>query len=159
MNGRQIGAGVVGAGLLFGGAYLVLNERSEPITAKGAAELLLPGEESLFAEIDPVTGEVLRVIVIDADLINSGRWGDPKNWVRTYAKAERGRKNAAGIGYTYREDLDAFVAPKPFESWELDESTAQWNAPVEEPKNGKAHEWDERTKRWVELNAPYEKTE
>jgi hypothetical protein len=56
------------------------------------------------------------------------------------------RKNYAGIGYTYDADLDAFIAPKPFESWVLDEDTATWEAPVAKPE-GK-YFWDEATVSW-----------
>lgn len=53
------------------------------------------------------------------------------------------RKNYAGIGYSYDEALDAFIPPKPFESWILNESTCQWEAPVAYPSDGKDYEWIE----------------
>jgi hypothetical protein len=56
------------------------------------------------------------------------------------------RKNYAGIGYTYDANLDAFIAPKPFESWVLDEDTATWEAPVARPEGNYA--WDEPTVSW-----------
>jgi len=61
------------------------------------------------------------------------------------------RKNYAGIGYTYDETLDAFIAPKPFNSWVLDETTYQWKAPVEMPTDDKKYTWDEETTSWVEV--------
>jgi len=61
------------------------------------------------------------------------------------------RKNYAGIGYTYDEGRDAFIAPKPYNSWVLDETTCQWEAPVAKPKDGKAYTWDETTQNWSEL--------
>ena len=61
------------------------------------------------------------------------------------------RKNYAGIGYTYNADLDAFVPPKPFASWVLNEETAQWNAPVPMPNDGNRYQWDEETVSWVEV--------
>jgi hypothetical protein len=117
--------------------------------AKGADEPVLQGEESLFAEVE--NGVVQRVVVIDAKLLETGRWGSPENFVRTYTNAERGRKNSAGIGYTYREDLDAFVPPQPYESWSLNEETARWEAPVEMPQDGKPYEWNEEKGDWVEI--------
>jgi hypothetical protein len=57
------------------------------------------------------------------------------------------RKNYAGIGYTYRADIDAFVPPKPFASWTLN-SDAQWEAPVAMPADGKMYSWDESTTSW-----------
>ena len=65
------------------------------------------------------------------------------------------RKNYAGIGYTYNEYLDAFVPPKPFASWVLDNDTAQWNAPVAMPEDAgtgeppKMYSWDEATTSWL----------
>ncbi len=60
------------------------------------------------------------------------------------------RKNYAGIGYTYDETLDAFIAPKPFNSWVLDETTAQWKAPVDMPTDDKRYSWNEETLTWTE---------
>lgn len=61
------------------------------------------------------------------------------------------RKRYAGIGYTFREDLDAFVAPQPYPSWTLNEETAQWEAPVERPAEG-AWNWNETTQQWDEVS-------
>jgi hypothetical protein len=58
------------------------------------------------------------------------------------------RKNYAGIGYTYDADIDAFVAPKPYPSWVLDEN-AQWQAPVPMPDDGEMYSWDEDAQSWV----------
>jgi hypothetical protein len=60
------------------------------------------------------------------------------------------RKNYAGIGFTYDATLDAFIAPKPFESWILDEETARWEAPVPMPEEG-AYRWDEESLSWLEV--------
>lgn len=62
------------------------------------------------------------------------------------------RKNYAGIGFTYRADIDAFVAPQPYPSWTLDDQ-ARWQAPVSMPNDGKMYSWDEATQSWVEV--PY----
>jgi hypothetical protein len=60
------------------------------------------------------------------------------------------RKNYAGIGYTYDEERDAFIPPKPFASWLLDEDTCQWEAPVAYPTDGKLYIWDEAEQDWVQ---------
>ena len=60
------------------------------------------------------------------------------------------RKNYAGIGYTYRSDIDAFVPPQPFASWILN-ADAQWEAPTPMPTDGKMYSWDEETTNWVEV--------
>ena len=61
------------------------------------------------------------------------------------------RKNYAGIGYTYDEQRDAFIAPKPFQSWILNEETCRWEAPVPIPNYDKPWSWDEETKSWIEI--------
>ena len=60
------------------------------------------------------------------------------------------RGNYAGIGYTYRSDLDVFVPPKPFPSWTLDHN-AQWQAPTAMPTDDKMYSWDEATLAWLEV--------
>ena len=61
------------------------------------------------------------------------------------------RKNHAGIGYTYDEDRDAFIAPKPYPSWTLNETTWTWDSPVPMPTDDKMYTWDEATTNWVEV--------
>ena len=67
------------------------------------------------------------------------------------------RKNYAGIGYTYNADIDAFIPPKPFASWTLNNETAQWEAPTPMPADAgtgeppKMYSWDEDTVNWVEV--------
>ena len=61
------------------------------------------------------------------------------------------RKNYAGLGYTYDEGRDAFIPPKPFNSWVLNETTCLWDAPVAMPTDGKRYTWDEATTSWVEM--------
>jgi hypothetical protein len=58
------------------------------------------------------------------------------------------RKNFAGIGYTYDSERDAFIAPKPFHSWQLDEDTCVWVAPVEYPTDGLIYSWNEDSLDW-----------
>ena len=60
------------------------------------------------------------------------------------------RKNYASIGYTYNQTKDAFIPPKPFDSWILNEDTCLCEAPVAYPSDGKEYEWDESSKSWVE---------
>ena len=59
------------------------------------------------------------------------------------------RKNYAGIGYTFDADRDAFIPPKPFDSWLLNEDTCVWDAPVAYPDDGLDYDWDEDTTSWV----------
>ena len=61
------------------------------------------------------------------------------------------RKNYAGIGYTYDAGRDAFIPPKSYASWVLNEDTCQWSAPVAMPDDGKTYTWDEATTSWIEV--------
>jgi hypothetical protein len=58
------------------------------------------------------------------------------------------RKNYAGIGYTYDFARDAFIPPKPFDSWTLNENSCLWEAPVAYPNDGQRYEWNEETTSW-----------
>ncbi len=58
------------------------------------------------------------------------------------------RKHFAGIGYTYDEDRDAFIAPKPFNSWVLNEETCNWEAPVAKPDDENKYIWSEENQQW-----------
>ena len=110
-----------------------------------------------FAKVE--NGVVTQVIVIDQETLNTGLWGDPASWVQTSYNTHGGqhpegrplRKNFAGIGYTYDAQRDAFIPPKPFNSWVLDEDTCLWNAPVAMPTDGKMYNWDEATTSWIEV--------
>lgn len=60
------------------------------------------------------------------------------------------RKNYAGIGYTYDYARDAFIPPKPYNSWALNSNTCLWEAPVAYPNDGNLYTWDEENQTWVE---------
>lgn len=75
--------------------------------------------------------------------------GGYTNWKKTSYNGNF-RKNYAGIGYKYDAGRDAFIPPKPFESWMLDENTCQWNAPIPRPDDEKEYFWDEPTLSWIE---------
>jgi len=62
------------------------------------------------------------------------------------------RKNYAGIGYTYEEQRDAFIPPKPYPSWVLNEDTCLWNSPIPYPNDGKMYMWNEDILNWIEIN-------
>ena len=72
------------------------------------------------------------------------------NWKQTSYNGNI-RKNYAGVGYTYDAGIDAFVPPKPYPSWVLNSSTAQWEAPVPMPNDGAMYSWDEATQSWVQV--------
>jgi hypothetical protein len=114
-----------------------------------------------FAQIDS-NSIVTQVLVIEQDVVNTGLFGEPRSFIQTSYNTYGGvhrlggtplRKNYAGIGYTYDAMRDAFIPPKPFNSWVLDESTCQWNAPVAMPTGDKQYTWNEETLSWAEFTA------
>ena len=119
-----------------------------------------------FAELDS-NNVVLRVIVVankdtaDANGVEKEYIGAAfcerllgGTWKQTSYNANF-RKNYAGIGYTYRADIDAFVSPQPYPSWVLDPETALWEAPVPMPNDGKYYVWDEQQQQWVLVENPF----
>lgn len=107
---------------------------------------------SHWAEIDE-NNIVLRVTVGDNNEADEGyQWLIDNlggTWVKTSYNGTI-RKNYAGIGFTYDEVRDAFIPPRPFESWLVNENTCLWEAPVVYPIDGKPYYWDESTLSWVE---------
>lgn len=114
-----------------------------------------------FAKLDE-NNKVLEVNVVSNNALDPSNeeesgiaflteWsGGHSNWKQTSYNSTF-RKNYCGIGFTYDADRDAFIAPKPFESWLLDEETCRWQAPTPMPTDGKMYMWDEATLAWVEL--------
>ena len=114
---------------------------------------------SHFAQIDG-NNIVTQVIVIEQDVVDTGLFGDPNSWIQTSYNTSGGvhrlsgtplRKNYAGIGYTYDSTRDAFIPPKSFNSWILNETTCLWEAPTAMPDDGKIYSWDEDTTAWIEI--------
>ena len=113
-----------------------------------------------FAQLDE-NNVVLQVIVVhNNELLDGGVESEAKgisfcrslfpgtNWKQTSYNGNK-RKNYAGIGYTFDEQRDAFIPPKPYASWVLDEDKCQWKAPVDIPTDGQMYSWDEATTSWV----------
>lgn len=114
-----------------------------------------------FAQLDE-NNTVLQVIVVgNSDCLLDGvenetvgilfcksLLGQQTRWRQTSYNATI-RKNYAGIGYTYDPVRDAFIAPKPFPSWILDEATCRWQAPTPYPDDGGSYAWDEASGAWV----------
>ena len=103
-------------------AAVILNPTTPAEQPVGAVE------ESLFAEVDS-NNIVLRVIVADQEFIDSGKVGDPNNWIKTSSKGTI-RKNYAGKGYIYDKTLDAFIPPKPSDTAILNTTKARWEEPI-----------------------------
>jgi hypothetical protein len=80
------------------------------------------------------------------DFLNN-LYGTRDTWKQTSYNGNI-RKNFAGIGYKYDQTRDAFIPPKPFNSWVLDEDTCLWEAPVAYPDDGQAYTWNETDQQW-----------
>jgi hypothetical protein len=109
-------------------------------------------------------GLVVNVIVAEAEFFDTFVDSSPGEWIQTSYNTRGGihynpdtnepsadqskalRKNFAGIGYTYNRELDAFIPPKPYASWILDEETCLWNAPVARPEGN--YTWNEDEQSW-----------
>jgi len=74
---------------------------------------------------------------------------DPETGEPSTDQTKALRFNYAGLGFSYDEERDAFIPPKPFESWLLDETTCLWVAPVPMPEDGQDYTWDESAGEWV----------
>lgn len=95
-------------------------------------------------------GMVSKVIVAEQDFIDLGFEKSEGVWIKTYKDGVL-RKNFASIGYTYDSERDAFIAPKPFNSWLLNEETCIWEAPLDYPDDENLYRWDEETLKWVKI--------
>ena len=118
-----------------------------------------------FAKVQD--GIVTQVIVAEPEFFVTFVDTSPGEWVQTSYNTRGGvhyqpdtnepsadqskalRKNYAGIGFTYDRTKDAFIPPKPFNSWLLNDATCLWEAPVAYPTDGQAYKWDEDTTNWV----------
>ncbi len=126
-----------------------------------------------FAKVQ--NGIVTRVIVAEPEFFDTFVDDSPGRWIKTSYNMRggvyhdpatnepaadqsviegdeaRGRKNYAGIGYTYDATRDAFIPPQPFASWTLNEDSCLWEAPVPYPDDDKMYQWDEDTTNWIEV--------
>ncbi len=114
-------------------------------------------------------GIVQRVIVAEAEFFETFVDDSPGRWIKTSYNTRGGvhydpetgepsadqskalRKNYAGIGYSYDDLLDAFIPPKPYPSWILDEQTCLWEPPIPAPNDGNMYKWDEASQQWIAI--------
>lgn len=108
-----------------------------------------------FAKVN--NGVVEQVIVAEPEFFDTFVDSSPGQWIQTSYNTHGGvhanggtplRKNYAGIGYTYDAQRDAFIPPKPFASWVLNEDTCLWDAPIAMPTEGGPYVWNETTQSW-----------
>ena len=111
-----------------------------------------------FAKVN--NGIVEQVIVAEPEFFDTFVDSSPGTWIQTSYNTYGGvhklggtplRKNYAGIGFTYDAQKDAFISPKPYASWTLNEDTCLWEPPTPYPNDGKEYNWNESTTSWVEI--------
>lgn len=120
-----------------------------------------------FAKV--ADGKVVQVIVAESEFFSSFVDASPGQWIQTSYNTSGGvhfnpdtgepsddqskavRKNYAGIGYSYSTQRDAFIPPKPFASWTLNEQSCLWESPVPHPTDGGMYQWNEASQTWDEV--------
>ena len=113
---------------------------------------------SHFAKV--VDGIVTQVIVAEPEFFQTFVDSSPGVWIQTSYNTHGGqhpegrplRKNYAGIGYSYDRTKDAFISPKPYPSWILNEETCLWGAPTPMPTDGHQYMWNEQTLAWEQVS-------
>ncbi len=103
-------------------------------------------DDGLEAELSARTGDVYKQTSYNT---RGGVHYDPETGEPSEDQTKALRKNYAGIGFTYDEARDAFIPPKPFDSWVLNEDTCLWDAPVAYPEDGGVYTWDEDARDWI----------
>ena len=110
-----------------------------------------------FAKVN--NGIVEQVIVAEPEFFETFVDTSPGEWIQTSYNTRGGehpegrplRKNYAGIGYSYDATRDAFIPPKPYASWVLNETSCLWESPVAYPTDGNMYRWDEATTAWIQV--------
>jgi len=114
------------------------------------------GTGNIIEIVEAVSNDIATTEQAGVDFLNN-LYGSRDAWKQTSYNTYGGvhklggtplRKNYASIGFTYDQTLDAFIAPKPFNSWTLNETTCLWEAPTAYPTDGEDYNWNETTKSW-----------
>ena len=117
-----------------------------------------------FAKIDENNKIITIIVVNNNELLDQdgneveqkgidfckSLFGQDTNWIQTSYNSNF-RKNYACGGGTYNKELDAFIAPKPYNSWILNTDTCRWEAPIPMPQDGNFYKWNEETLTWIEI--------
>ena len=120
------------------------------------------GKGNIIEKVNVVSNDIATSEQAGVDFLNN-LYNTRDVWKQTSYNTREGvhslggtpfRKNYAGIGYYYDQTRDAFIPPKPFNSWILNETTCQWEAPVVYPDDGNRYNWNEETQQWDVDNRP-----
>jgi hypothetical protein len=104
------------------------------------------GVGNIIERVEVVSNDVATDEQTGVDFLNN-LYGTRDVWKQTSYNGNI-RKNFAGVGYSYDQTRDAFIPPKPFTSWTLDEDTCLWEAPVAYPDDGQIYQWNEIGQQW-----------
>ena len=104
------------------------------------------GTGNIVERVEIVSNDIATTEQAGVDFLNN-LYGSRDVWKQTSYNGTI-RKNYAGIGYQYDQTRDAFIPPKPFDSWILNETTCLWNPPVVKPDDGQNYEWNETNQTW-----------
>ena len=114
------------------------------------------GPGNIILTVEPVSNDIATTEQAGIDFLNN-LYNTRDVWKQTSYNTVGGvhlnggtplRKNYASVGCTYDQTRDAFIPPKPFNSWTLNETTCLWDSPVVYPTDGKRYLWNEETKQW-----------
>jgi hypothetical protein len=105
------------------------------------------GKGNIVERVEVVSNDIATTEQAGIDFLNDLYRDRNVVWKQT-SYNNNFRKNYAGIGFQYDQARDAFIAPKPFNSWILNEDTCQWEAPVAKPDDGQEYKWNETIKNW-----------
>ena len=104
------------------------------------------GTGNIIERVEVVSNDIATTEQAGVDFLNN-LYGTRDVWKQTSYNGNI-RKNYAGIGFTYDADKDAFIPPKPYRSWTLNETTCLWEAPVAYPDDGEQYTWNETNQTW-----------
>ena len=102
--------------------------------------------DNIVERVEVVSNDVATTEKAGVDFLNN--FYDTNDVWKQTSYNENIRKNYAGVGYTYDETKDAFISPKSFNSWILNDDTCRWEAPVAYPDDGEQYKWNEDTTSW-----------
>ena len=104
------------------------------------------GTGNIVEKVEVVSNDIATNEQAGVDFLNN-LYGSKDLWKQTSYNGNI-RKNYAGVGYTYDQEKDAFIPPKPYSSWTLNEDTCLWEAPVAKPTDGQLYKWNEENQTW-----------
>jgi hypothetical protein len=104
------------------------------------------GTGNIVEKVEVVSNDIATTEQAGADFLNN-LYKTRDVWKQTSYNGNI-RKNFAGVGFQYDQTRDAFIAPKPFNSWTLNEDTCQWESPVVYPNDGQNYKWNETIQNW-----------